>query len=435
MTPGDTSGTGLILDLQPGDRAELERRMRTDPALAIVAARVLHPNDRSPDRDTMLRRYDELLTACARRRCRTGDLDRLRASFIASSTETARSMIAVLGLALAGTPFVMARIGTAGAALPDGHLERLEGILGLGISTGTDLDRLTSHSFVRPAHRPLDTTADQLLMQVLLGPADEVAGNWSAWQSIANVDEQPGFDVIAPIIEERLGAAGVVDAESGRLHGLRRRAWYMGGMLRTDAAEAIGLLRSAGIDPTLTGDLPAAVGAAIDGAVRTVRDVSLLIDSREVAGALDALAPMVHLADGDRQVAINTIARDGWIHLPTGPSRRLVLRSRWLSQNCASLLPLPTADRPDPITIEAEIVDTLSPSARLIELWCGDRLSDPGRWLAVATTTGEHLRRHHRSIDWALVLEACRRLDLIGVAAAQLDSLPPSIRASVPPMA
>ena len=437
---GSGSGprTGVVLDLAVGTGAQqLELLAGSDPRLATVTLWVIRPNAEPVAPSAADERLHLMVERLARRDLTAADIDALRTTMTTAPPETARAMGALVAQALAGTPFVLALVGEVSANLPTAFIDRVAGLLGITIHRERSLDRLLADPFVRPACRPLTCPADRLLMEVLLGRLDAVAGAWTAWLATTTdaVDDQPGFASIAPIVQERLALAGVVDAETDRLRGIRRRAWYLDSLLIADAADAIGRLRSVDIEPIVAGDLITAVRAEHRECVRTASRVALLVEPHQTRTALEVLAPMCDDPVVRRPITAIELDRRGRVLLPLATGRQLLLECRWLPQHCSTLVTLPEPDATDTLELDGITVRTLSPTARLLELWATAHMADPAHVLATVVATGELLEHHPDRIDWPRVREACALLQLDQVAQAQIESLPPRLRELVPPSA
>src|SRR5204863_10206765 len=91
---------------------------------------------------------------------------------------------------------------------------------------------------------------------------------------------------------ENLNRLGIDDVDTGRINGLRRRAWYANQLIAREAAAAVDSVLQEGCDPILLGDLPAGLRAAETGAVRPVGRIHLCVPphaARHVADALTRL--------------------------------------------------------------------------------------------------------------------------------------------------
>ena len=105
----------------------------------------------------------------------------------------------------------------------------------------------------RPSER------DHLLLRAALSPPSEGAGAWARASRGVDVGalDASSHDLL-PLLYRTLAAAGVEDPWLGRLKGVYRRTWYSNQLLVRRAGEALGALRSDGVDAMLLGG--AAVG-------------------------------------------------------------------------------------------------------------------------------------------------------------------------------
>src|SRR5262249_32615572 len=153
---------------------------------------------------------------------------------------------------------------------------------------------------------------DRTLLAALLDNGEAAVRAWQAWRASANIDEYIGFVDVAPMLSEQLVRLGVDDDETGRINGIRRRAWYANQLQMRQAESAVRVLDREGFDPILLGDLAAALQASEIGSVRPVRTVDLCVPQDLAAEAAGALARVGWTPDQGTALTKRRLERRTW---------------------------------------------------------------------------------------------------------------------------
>lgn len=137
----------------------------------------------------------------------------------------------------------------------------------------------------------VNSVQENLLMAALLANADDVRHKYSRWAD--NVDWAADFGggtyQLLPLLFTNLDRAGVEDANTGRLRGLYRRAWYSNQRFMSALSEIAIHLATAGLKIVLLGDLALMSGIYLKPGARLVNRLDLLVDPASVTDALVCL--------------------------------------------------------------------------------------------------------------------------------------------------
>jgi len=340
-------------------------------------------------------------------------------TLIDADPDTARVLLHLAGHCLSGQPFVLVLTGSAGdpwapADLVEVETSAIAEALGGSVRTVDHTADARRVRLVRPTLRDpvADVPAD--LCTIVLGPDEQVPAAVDRWLTGRTVHELPGFSIVGPVVAERMRHLGIRTELTPLIDGMHRRVWYRNAMLRDVAVQAVVALRSAGIVPTLLGDLAVAVEAERAGTLRSMGEMVLLVDDGDLERAWSLLAEAFGIEIGSGPTAAQRQARR--IPIVIGDGRRLLLTSRWLPGRGDRRVPLdPTAT--GPIEIDGVTVDRLLPTARLLERWCRafdlrrhDRLATTLDVLGVLADDGPGGARS--AIDGTVITRACARLEL-----------------------
>jgi hypothetical protein len=113
---------------------------------------------------------------------------------------------------------------------------------------------------------------------------------WDAWRRDVDIEAVDGeVHALLPQVYRNLTGQGYEDPLLTRLAGVYRHAWYGNQRVLAAGARAVEVLRSAGIDPAVTGGMALALTCYADAGSRPLRAVELLVGPGEAVPALAAL--------------------------------------------------------------------------------------------------------------------------------------------------
>jgi hypothetical protein len=358
-------------------------------------------------------------------------------SILAAEPDTARTLLHVLTVLVGGSSPLIIRVRSTGQpdfVIPPGFLNPIHTLFGVRVETLDDPTSAGAIDIMRsPPHRYADDAGLRLL-EVLACPDEDLGESWSRWLRTETLDELVGFTLVAPILEEQLLRTGIQNEETGRLSGIRRRAWYTNSLKIADVSAVITALRSSDVAVVITGGLVDAIDAATRGSVRAIEGPSLLIDLVDALRAIDVLHSInPELSPDTLRTKLRpplALAKTSLL-LPVRGGRSLHLHWRWLPDRAANRVPL-IAEDIKIIDLDGSPVQALTPTPRLIELVAGSVRPAPRPAFTTRVRTMELIDRHRREIDWARVQWACERIDLSAHFRELITSLPDRSRALVP---
>ena len=430
-----TPRCAVVLDLPPGvSPVETMDALCADDRLALVSVVLDRTATTGNSSDAALLQLDRIIERCRRLGLDPSICDELDRSIRAADTAINRSLILILRHLLDESPFLLIRRRGAEVAaldLPEQFSAAIDALFGITIEVLSSVDEVWSSPFRRQGPRGLILAADQQLFEVLAAPDAELEQRWNDWLQWASVDDQHGILVVAPLLQERLHRLGVVNAETGRLTGLRRKAWFSRSLMKADSVEISRRLGEVGIDPVFTGDIISSLDAERDGSVRRIGAVSCLVETDEAVRALDQLTSRYEPRGGWVRGRPIPLVNQSKLGLRLDADRGLNLQWRWLPERAANLVPLTESDI-DSVDLDGTLIRGLSPTTQLIELCARPAASWPGSTLAVLMQTFELIDRHHDRIDWVWVQPALERLDLTDHARVMLARMPDRVRELVP---
>lgn len=430
-TPSPNPADGAVLHLpRPGDAARLTEWFETSPRSAIARVEILWPGDRAVSATDVERRWNDIRERCVHAGLDHTAIDRLGRVVASADPALARSMCQAVHVGLSASPFLVVTTGDHRRRLPDRFLTELSALAEVTITRVGSIEGLGRLELRRPAPRPL-SDSDRDLLDVLLGPADAIAPAWERWSRATSIDDHPDFLSVSGLALERLADVDEARDELGRLAGMRRRNWYVGSLLRSETADAIGRLREVGVEPSLAGPLVDAIEADDEGRVRSARSTAILVTPHELDATVHALQPMLDDEKAARTIPPSAIGRGSSVDLAIASGRTLRLQWRWLPDRCAMLVPAPP-DEGDVVRIDEVEVAVAPPTARLLELWLDSTGRDRHRPLTTVVRTAELLERHGARIDWSWIEWACTQLELVPHALAHIAALPASMREQIP---
>lgn len=425
----------VVLDLPNGvSPADTIEALCSDDRLALVTVLLDRTVAARNSRDAVLLRLDRNIEQCRSLGLDPSICDQLDRSIREADTVITRSLILILRHLLAGSPFLLIRrrsIDTAPFVLPESFSAAIGELFGVTVEVLSSVEEVWTSPFRRQGPAGLFVAADQQLFEVLTSPDAELEQRWNDWLQRESFDDQRGILMVAPLLQERLHNLGVVNAETGRLTGLRRKAWLSRSLMKADAVEIIRCLGKVGIDPVFTGDIISALDAESDSGVRRIGIVSCLVETDEVLKALEQLTSRYEPRAGWVRGGPIPLLNQSRLGLRLDAERRLDVQWRWLPERGANLVPL-TASGIDIVDLDGTPVRTLSPTTQLIELCARSGAFRPGYALGVFMQAFELIDRHHERIDWVWAQSALERLDLIDHARVMLAQMPSRVRDLVP---
>ena len=360
--------------------------------------------------------------------------ERTIASIVSAEVDIAWTMLKLLVHLLDGSTPLVIRQQSADQktqTLPAEFLTAIGALFDIDIMEFDHADAVLATSFARQEPRRLLRTEDRELFEVLTSSDEELDTLWSRWLERATVDDHPGFARVAPILHERLVRIGFHNGESGRLAGLRRRAWFMSSLLKVEVVGVVHALRSEGIDPILTGDLVHALDAEEHGGVRVIRVPSLLVRADEAQGAAAAVGPLLQPHGPASRVTALSVMLESGMGLTTSRDNPLVLHWRWLPDRSADRVPI-TEELLRTVRFDGIEMQALGPSACLVSLIANAGDLRRGHALTTLMQLTELIDRHDQELDWNWQQWAVDRLELADHAEALITSLPERTRSLIP---
>ena len=430
-----TQRCAVVLDLPNGvSPADTIERLCSDDRLALVTVLLDRIATARNSRDAVLLQLDRNIERCRSLGLDPAICDQLDRSIRESDAGITRSLIVILRRLLAGSPFLLIRrrsIHTAPLDLPELFSATIADLFGVTVEVLSTVDEVWASPFRRQDPPGLLLAADKQLFEVLTSPDADLEQRWNDWLQWANLDDQHGILMVAPLLQERLHHLGVVNAETGRLTGLRRKAWFSKSLMKADSVEIIRCLGEVGIDPVFTGDIISALDAEREGRVRRIGTVSCLVDTGVAPKALDQLTSRYEPRAGWVRGGPIPLLEKSKLGLHLDAERGLQVHWRWLPDRGATLVPL-TESGIDSVDLDGTPVRALSPTTRLIDLCARSVESWPGYTLSVFMQAFELIDLHHERIDWVWVRSALERLDLTAYARVMLGEMPERVRDLVP---
>jgi hypothetical protein len=371
------------------------------------------------------RRWELMRYRCRRFSIDPLALERLDSAVTRASSGAAAAMMHLIDLCIADTGFIFVVVDDdKGAGFSQSFLEAAQSIFDRELLSDACGDRGLSVRLTRPVPRRLERSLDPDLLAAIVGNGDEAIRAWSAWRRRANLDEHLGFGEVAPMLSENLSRLGVHDIDQGRIDGIRRRAWYVNQLLTHQTATAVSRLLEEGFEPTLLGDIPAAVRAGEVGSVRPVRAVDLCVPPDDAARVAHILERLGWMPARGGPLTETRLERQTWRRFRIDQSRALLLHWRTLPQGCSRLVAHPADDASGRVTLHDVHVKTQSPTAALLRLWARTGDAMPGHQLRTLCDTAELMKRCPDDIDWTRLWSDCVRLGLVEYGETYLRMLP-----------
>lgn len=271
-----------------------------------------------------------------------------------------------------------------------------------------------------------------LLLQAALLAGSPALQAWPLWKSrvdLGSVDA-PSFALL-PFLHRNLRALGVEDANMGRLAGVARSTWASNHLLYRAGADALAILRGAGVDALVADGAAVSVLHHEEAGLRRLSNFDALVRLADAAKAIDALSAagwrMETLrSPRDSMIAFRDAARfeDG-----RGQSLRLIWRL-WAGDAADAETKTWAASHEG--TLENLSVRALGPTDLLLRACAGTERW--GRELSLLWVADglAILRGAGGEIDWERFTKRARRLGLSLPAASALDCLRTAFGASVP---
>lgn len=428
---GHLHRSGAVLELDRGFSVEdTVEALRSDARLGRVAVGIVRAAKKHRSNGEMLLGLDLLIARCRSLGFDASACDRLDRSIRDTDAQTARSLIRILQLLMRGSPFLLIRHrsdDTDALLVPELFSAAIAELFDVSIEQLQSIDEVFSVPFERQPPRGLILDSDRKLFEVLTCPEVELEQRWNDWLTSASIDDQDGIQVVASLLQERLQRIGVTNTETGRLTGLRRRAWFSNALMRTDSVEIVRRLAEIDIAPVFTGHILDALDAEQADGVRKVQALSIHVAMDTAQRALTQLTELYEPISKRNSADPLGWSRRSMQRLRLDADRSLSFRWRWLPERGDLLVPL-TAERIERFEIEGTPVLGLSPAARLVELCSNSASLRPGLALTTVTRATELIDRHHARIDWEWVRTALERLDLVEHARLMVAQLPERTR-------
>jgi hypothetical protein len=390
--------------------------------------RVLRPHSDAGQREPLAGQLARMRARCRASSVRPDDVTRLDTLVAEARPATALAMIELVDLCVADTGFLLAIVDdTDRTRIPLAFTEAVQQVFDRRVVVDGSPDLVATVRLARPAAARLERSLDRDLLAATVDHGDAAREAWRAWRARASIDDAVGFNAVAPMLSENLSRLGVVDAETGRIGGLRRRAWYLNQLLAGLAATAVEALRRAGCEPVLLDDLPIATLAAGTGAVRPARAIDVCVRPDEAVRAADVLVglgwePGRHGPITERQLVERT-----WLRFRMEPRRTLFLHWRPLPQGCSRLVADEVGGR---VALNGTDVATQAPTAQLLRLWARTGDPHPGHQLRTISDTADLVERCTGEIDWDRLWSSCDRLELVEYGEMYLRALPAHLQAA-----
>lgn len=374
--------------------------------------------------------------------CRNSGLDDrytagLFDSILSTEPDTARTLLQILGKILRGSSTLIIRVPSAAQPdfdIPGAFNDAVRALFGVRVETFADSPGIRATDILRAPRQSYADEGGLQVLEVLTCPDEDLAEAWTRWLQPDRIDDLRGFSLVAPILHERLLRIEFQHEETGRLAGIRRRAWYVNSLKLAGVTAVITTLRSIDVDVMFTGDLIDSIDADARGSVRAIEGTSLLIDPEDVHRAIEVLGTEHPELPADilRKQFIGARAlTETKLELPFGEGRSIDLHWRWLPDRAANRVPLISEDV-GTIEFEGSPVRALTPTARLIELITHSVRPAPRPAFITRVRTMELLDHHHEMIDWTRVQWACERLELSEHLGELIGSLPERTRSLAP---
>jgi hypothetical protein len=422
------STTGLVMTVEGGASARaLRAAVAARDDLAVHTFRVLRPHSDAAQREPLAGQLARMRERCRASSVRPDDVTRLDTLVAEARPATALAMLQLVDLCVADTGFLLAIVDdTDRARIPPAFTGAVQRVFDREIVDGSP-DLVATVRLARPAPARLERSLDQDLLAATVGRGDHARRSWQAWRARASVDDAVGFGAVAPMLSENLHRLRVADAETGRVDGIRRRAWYLNQLLTGLAATAVDALRREGCEPVLLGELPAAVRAAGAGAVRPAHAIDLCVRPDDAVRAADVLVGLGWEPGRPGPITERQLAERTWLRFRMEPRRTLFLHWRAMPQGCSRLV---ADDARGCVALNGAEVATQSPTAQLLRLWARTGDPRPGHQLRTICDTADIVERCAGEIDWDRLWSDCARLELIEYGEMYLRALPAHLQAA-----
>jgi len=331
----------------------------------------------------------------------------------------------LIDLCIADTGFILVIVDDGErAGLGPSFVQTVQAAFDRELVADASPDLGPSLRLIRPNPRRLERRLDRDLLAAILADGEAATQAWYAWRARENLDEHLGFGEIASMLSENLNRLGIDDVDTGRINGLRRRAWYANQLIAREAAAAVDSVLQEGCDPILLGDLPAGLRAAETGSVRPVGRIDLCVPPHAAAHVADALTRLGWTPGRPGPLTESRLEWHTWQRFRMDPGRVLVLHWRPLPQRCSHLITAPIDDASDRVALHGVEVRTQSPTGQLLRLWARTGDAVPGHLLRTLCDTADLLSRSPRDIDWLRLWSDCGRLGLVEYGETYLGALP-----------
>lgn len=259
------------------------------------------------------------------------------------------------------------------------------------------------------------TPAQLLVLHAALDRGPAALHAWRRWrESIDICRADPGSIRLLPLVYRNLGPESFEAAVADRLKELYRRSWSHNQVVFRRAAEAIAVLREAGIETLVLKGASLALLSYGDVGARPMDDIDVLVPIGRAADAIAALASAGWSPGHDDPLSWTQVHHSLDFAGPEGGHLDLHWFSLWQPASDERLWDAA-------VPLELAGTTTLAPSAEdqlLLACVHGTPWSPlpPFRWIADAVTV---IRATGARLDWGrLVEEATRRQLTVAVAAA-----------------
>ncbi len=274
--------------------------------------------------------------------------------------------------------------------------------------------------------------ADRLLLQAVLLPGQPGQAAWRAWSARVKLDDVGSAAYrLLPELYQTLAARGDESSDLARLKGIGRKTWYENQLRRSRLQDMVATLSTIRIEPLVLRGAEAAGPAGAADMARNTSDQGCAVRLAETPAALEALA-----RQGWLPTQPGAIPQRHWPLLWNlalrGPGGHEPIQFAWRlpwgdanGQTLAAIyqraLPITVGDRP------ARVPDQTD------RLWlaCLDgvvwRAEPDWRWVVDAVRLVQG-----RAVDWAQLVETCRRTVTILPVREALRFLALALQAPVP---
>lgn len=266
-----------------------------------------------------------------------------------------------------------------------------------------------------PTSRPaphLPTDDQRLLLQAILGPADQTIARWRRWQARVDLNDlDHGSFRLIPMLSHVLAAHAVEDPDLPRYRGIARKSWYKNQITFATTETIIRELQAMGVPVLVLKGMALAHRYYPEPGLRPMADGDILVPFADAPRIIDWLCARGWIpTEGHSAHTLKTFAvrKQHGINLRLGPGRTLDLHWRVIGLVTPVGLQEQFWAVAEPLRLRQVEAKILSPTDQFFHV-CAHGVAwssvPPLRWVTDAMLV---LRRDGARIDWERLIRLTR---------------------------